>query len=38
MSKKGFTLKTTESLKVLIDELIAELKVAFDSLPPKPTI
>ena len=38
MSKKGFTLKTTESFKVLINELIAELKVAFDSLPPKPTI
>lgn len=35
MSKKGFSVKTTPALKTLIDDLIAELKVAFDALPPK---
>ena len=35
MTKNGFTLKTTPDLKALIDDLIAELKVAFDALPPK---
>ena len=35
MSKKGFNVKTTPALKILIDDLIAELKVAFDALPPK---
>jgi hypothetical protein len=37
MTKDGFNVKTTPALKVLIDDLIAELKVAFDALPPKPT-
>jgi hypothetical protein len=36
MTKNGFNVKTTPALKVLIDELIAELQVAFDALPPKP--
>lgn len=36
MTKDGFNVKTTPALKVLIDDLIAELKVAFDALPPKP--
>lgn len=36
MTKDGFNVKTTPDLKVLIDNLIAELKVAFDALPPKP--
>jgi hypothetical protein len=36
MTKKGFDVKTTPALKTLIDDLIAELKVAFDALPPKP--
>lgn len=36
MSNKGFTVITTPDLKVLIDDLIAELKVAFDALPPTP--
>jgi hypothetical protein len=34
MSKKGFNLKGTPSLKTLTEDLIAELKVAFDALPP----
>jgi hypothetical protein len=33
MTKNGFNLKVTEPLKILIDDLIAELRVAFDSLP-----
>jgi hypothetical protein len=37
MSKDGFSVKTTPALKTLIENLIAELKVAFDALPPKPT-
>jgi len=36
ITKNGFSVKTTPSLKVLIDDLIAELKVAFEALPPKP--
>jgi hypothetical protein len=36
MTKDGFNVKTTPALKVLIDDLIAELKVAFDALPPTP--
>jgi len=36
MKKDGFNVKTTPALKVLIDELIAELQVAFDALPPTP--
>ena len=36
ITKNGFNVKTTPALKVLIDDLIAELKVAFDALPPKP--
>jgi hypothetical protein len=36
VTKNGFSAKTTPALKVLIDDLIAELKVAFDALPPKP--
>ena len=35
MTKDGFVVKTTDALKLLIDDLIAELKVAFDALPPK---
>jgi hypothetical protein len=35
MTKDGFNVKTTPALKALIDDLIAELKVAFDALPPK---
>lgn len=35
--KNGFNLKEATSLKTLIESLIAELKVAFDALPPKPT-
>ena len=35
LSKNGFALKTTEQLKTLIEALLAELKVAFDALPPK---
>ena len=38
MSKDGFTLKTTPELKVLEEDLIAELKVVFDALPPNPTV
>ncbi len=38
LTKDGFNLKTTPELKVFLDELIAELKVAFDALPPKPTV
>ena len=33
MTKGGFGDKITDALKVLIDDLIAELKVAFDALP-----
>ena len=33
MSKGGFADKVTNDLKVLIDDLIAELKVAFDAKP-----
>lgn len=36
MSKNGFSLNTTPELKTLIDELIAELRVAFDNLPQNP--
>ena len=36
MTKDGFNVKTTPALKTLIENLIAELKVVFDSLPPKP--
>jgi hypothetical protein len=36
MTKDGFNVKTTPALKTLIEDLIAELKVVFDSLPPKP--
>jgi hypothetical protein len=36
MTKNGFNVKTTPALKVLIDDLIAELRVAFDALPPTP--
>jgi hypothetical protein len=32
MTKDGFNVKTTPELKVLIDDLISELKVAFDDL------
>ena len=35
LSKNGFALKTTEELKTLIEALLAELKLAFDALPPK---
>lgn len=40
MTKDGFTVKTTPDLKVLIDDLIAELKVASDALTatPEPTL
>jgi len=38
MTKDGFNVKTTPVLKTLIENLIAELKVAFDALPPKPTV
>lgn len=38
MTNDGFSVKTTPALKTLIDNLIAELKVAFDNLPPKPTV
>jgi len=38
MTKDGFNVKTTPDLKTLIENLIAELKVAFDNLPPKPTV
>jgi hypothetical protein len=38
MTKDGFNVKTTPALKTLIENLIAELKVAFDNLPPKPTV
>ena len=34
MTKDGFTVKTTPALKTLIEDLIAELKVAHDNLPP----
>jgi hypothetical protein len=34
-SKNGFSVKITPELKLLIENLIAELKVAFDALPPK---
>lgn len=37
MSKKGFSIKGTPANKILIDNLIAELKVAFDALPVNPT-
>jgi len=37
MSKKGFSIKGTPATKILIDNLIAELKVAFDALPVNPT-
>lgn len=33
MSKNGFSIKGTPDNKVLIDNLIAELRVAFDALP-----
>ena len=33
MTKDGFGDKVTDDLKVLMDDLIAELKVAFDALP-----
>jgi hypothetical protein len=36
VTKDGFSVKNNPTLKVLIDNLIAELKVAFDALPPKP--
>lgn len=36
MTKNGYNVKTTPALKTLIEDLIAELKVAFDALPPKP--
>jgi hypothetical protein len=40
MTKDGFIVKTTPDLKVLIDDLIAELKVAHDAsvTPPAPTL
>ena len=38
MTKDGFNVATTPALKILIEDLIAELKVAFDSLPPTPTV
>jgi hypothetical protein len=38
MTKDGFNVKVTPALKTLIEDLIAELKVAFESLPPKPTV
>jgi hypothetical protein len=38
MTKDGFNVATTPALKTLIEDLIAELKVAFDSLPPTPTV
>ena len=40
MTKDGFNVKTTPALKVLIDDLIAELKVASDALTnaPEPTL
>ena len=36
MTKGGFNIKTTPALKTLIEDLIAELKVAFDNLPQQP--
>ena len=36
LSKDGFSVKDNSSLHSHIDDLIAELKVAFDALPPKP--
>ena len=36
MTKDGFNIKTTPALKTLIEDLIAELKVAFDNLPQQP--
>jgi hypothetical protein len=36
MTKDGFNVKTTPALKTLIEDLISELKVAFDALPPTP--
>ena len=33
MTENGFNLETTPALKTLIEDLIAELKVAFDNLP-----
>ena len=36
MTKDGFNVKTTPALKTLIEDLIAELKVAFDNLPQQP--
>lgn len=36
MSKNGYSVNTTPELKVLIDELIDELRVAFDNLPQNP--
>jgi hypothetical protein len=38
MTKNGFNVKTTPALKTLIENLIAELKVVFDALPPNPTV
>ena len=34
-SKDGFSLKEDEALKPLIDALIAELRISYDSLPKK---
>jgi hypothetical protein len=36
MTKDGFNVETTPALKTLIENLIAELKVAFDNLPQQP--
>jgi hypothetical protein len=36
MTENGFNLETTPALKTLIEDLIAELKVAFNNLPQQP--
>jgi hypothetical protein len=36
MTKDGFNVETTPALKTLIEDLIAELKVAFDNLQQQP--
>ena len=36
MTKDGFNVKTTPALKTLREDLIAQIKVAFDNLPQQP--
>jgi hypothetical protein len=36
VSRKGFKVEVSDELKTLVENLLAELKVAFDALPPKP--